>query len=151
MKSRIDSEVTILGDRYATITAKIAAAARLWSLIEECQTAVEPFKAEVRDLAQKQNQPTVTLDGDGLSQCKVVFQRPSLVVKPGLTVEDERAALGDLFGVIFEVKLTLKNVDPAFIADFPKPVRDHISSVTTLVVNTPRVSLKSMPNVTDVG
>lgn len=146
----ISTQTAIINDANATLAAKIAAAAELWTLIERCESALEPFKREVRDVAVKGGTGTVTFDGDGLTQCKVVVPTPSLKLNDGLTVDGERAALGDLFNAVYEVRLALRKPDPRFIATFPPAVQGHIASVTTLVENTPRVSLKSLPGVTPV-
>lgn len=146
----ITAQTAVINDPSATVPAKIEAAAALWDLIGRCEAALEPFKREVRNLATATGKPTVTLDGAGLTQCKVVVPAPSLKLNPGVTVEGERAALGELFNAVYEVKLSLRKADPAFIATFPASVQSHVSAVTTLVENTPRVSLKTLPGVTDV-
>jgi hypothetical protein len=139
-----------LNDTAAPITAKVAAAAALWALIESAQEALEPFKREVRALAVASGESVVTLDGDGLTQAKVVVPGPSLKLTPAATVEGERLALGVLFNSIYEVKLSLRKADPTFIGTFPPEVQAHLAGVTDLVPNTPRVSLKSLPGVTPV-
>lgn len=146
----ISTYANVINDNTAALTAKVAAAARLWTCIEECEAALEPFKREVRDAAVATGKPTVTLDGEGLTQCKVVVPGPSLKLTPAATVEGERAALGELFNAIYEVKLSLRKADPTFLATFPPSVQAHVSSVTTLVESTPRVSLKSLPGVSPV-
>ena len=146
----ISTQTAIINDPAATIAAKISAASTLWTLIERCETALEPFKREVRAIAVAGGTGTVLLDGEGLTQCKVVVPTPSLKLNEGLTVEGERAALGDLFSTVYEVRLALRKPDPRFIATFPPPVQQHVASVTTLVENTPRVSLKALPGVEPV-
>ena len=152
----IENETKVINDAGATLQAKIAAAAKLWTLIEECQKALEPFKREMRDLALQAgaNAPlpfTCTLDGEGLTQCKVVIPAPSLKLVDGLTVDGERAALGDLFNAVYEVRLALRKPDPKFIATFPDKVRAHVATVSTIVDNRPRVSLRSLPGVESVS
>lgn len=151
----IENETKIINDATATLAAKVAAAAKLWALIEECQKALEPFKREMREraLAQCGNAPlpfTCSLDGEGLTQCRVVIPAPSLRLLDGVTVEGERAKLGELFDAVYEVKLTLRKPDPKFIGNFPPAVREHVASVTAIVDNTPRVSLRSLPGVDPV-
>lgn len=146
----IHAQTSVINDPNAPLTAKVAAAAVLWSTIEACEAALEPFKREVRALAVATGKPVATFDGDGLSQAKVVVPGPSLKLSPAATVEGERAALGELFNAIYEVKLSLRKADPTFLATFPPAVQSHVSMVTTLVENTPRVSLKSLPGVTPV-
>jgi hypothetical protein len=146
----IENETKILNDPSTTLAQRVAAAAKLWTLIEACESALEPFKREVRDLAVAAGKPTVTIDGEGLTQCKVVVPGPSLKLTASATVDGEKAALGDLFNAIYEVKLSLRKADPAFLATFPPAIQGHIASVTTLVGNTPRVSLKSLPGVEPV-
>lgn len=146
----ISKQIATINDPSAPLAAKVAAAAELWSLIDSCEAALEPFKKEVRELALATGKPVVTFEGDGLSQCKVVVPGPSLKLSPAATLEGERAALGELFNAIYEVRLSLRKADPTFLATFPPSVQAHISTVTALVENTPRVSLKSLPGVTPV-
>jgi len=141
----------IINDTCAPFSVKVAAAAALWNVIESAGAALEPFKREVRDLAVASGKSTLTIDGDGLTQCKVVVPGPSLKLTPAATVDGEKAALGDLFNAIYEVKLSLRKADPTFLATFPPEVQAHVTGVTDLVANTPRVSLKSLPGVTPVG
>ena len=146
----ITAQTAVINDPDATLASKIAAAAALWNVIEAADAALAPFKREVRDRAVATGKITVTFEGEGLTQCKVVVPAPSLKLNPGVTVEGERAALGDLFNAVYEVRLHLRKADPAFIATLPPSVQSHVSTVTTLVENTPRVSLKTLPGVTDV-
>lgn len=146
----IAQETAVLTDPNAPLPAKIAAAAILWELIDECQKALEPFKQEVRAVALADGRTTVTLDGEGMSQCKVVVPGPSLRLQEGVTEASERAALGELFGTAYEVKLALRNTSPAFAATLPPAVQTHLATVTTLVANTPRVSLRTLPGVEQV-
>lgn len=155
MTMDIASQTAILNDARATVAAKVAAAAALWDLIEKCEGALEPFKREMRNAAVAQAvgaalPASVVTDGDGLTQCKVVIPAPSLKLNKGVTVEGERAALGELFNTVYEVELRLRKPDPRFLATFPANVQAHVATVTTLVENTPRVSLKTLPGVTDV-
>lgn len=141
---------TVINDTNAPLAAKVAAAAALWALIESAQEALEPFKGEVRALALAAGKSVLTLDGDGLTQAKVVVPGPSLKLTAAATVDGEKAALGDLFNAVYEVKLGLRKADPNFIGTFPPEVQAHLATVTDLVANTPRVSLKSLPGVTPV-
>ncbi len=150
MPPNIDQERRVINDPNAPLPAKIAAAAVLWELIELATKALEPFKNEVRAVAVATGQPVVTLNGNGMSQCKVVLPGPSLRLNDGVTEEGELTALGDLFPVIYETKLTLRNASPAFIAPFPPNIINHIATVTTLVPSTPRVSLRSLSGVEEV-
>lgn len=139
-----------LNDTSTPITAKVAAAAALWALIESAQEALEPFKREVRALAVASGESVLTLDGDGLTQAKVVVPGPSLKLTPAATVDGERHALGESFNTVYEVKLSLRNASAAVIATLPLSVQTHLAGVTSLVPATPRVSLKSLPGVTPV-
>ena len=150
MSNLIASEIQVINDSAATLAAKIAAAATLWNLIEVCEAALKPFKDEVRLVAQQDGKPSVTFNGDGMTQCKVVLPGPTLKLKDGLSVEGERNALGELFNTVYEVKIALRNASPAFIATFPHFVQAHIGSVATVVASTPRVSLKILPGVVEV-
>lgn len=150
MSNLIASEIQVINDSAATLAAKIAAAATLWNLIEECEAAIKPFKDEVRLVAQQEGKPSVTFNGDGMTQCKVVLPGPTIKLKDGLSVEGERQALGELFNAVYEVKLSLRNASAAFIATLPLSVQTHLGYVATLVNSTPRVSLKSLPGVVEV-
>ena len=150
MSNLIASEIQVINDSAATLAAKIAAAATLWNLIEVCEAALKPFKDEVRLVAQQDGKPSVTFNGDGMTQCKVVLPGPTLKLKDGLSVEGERNALGELFNTVYEVKIALRNASPAFIATFPHFVQAHIGAVATVVASTPRVSLKILPGVVEV-
>jgi hypothetical protein len=146
----IAQETAVLNDPNASLPAKIAAAAILWELIEECHRTLEPFKRDVRAVAVADGRPTVTLDGEGMSQCKVVVPGPSLRLREGVTEAEERLALGELFGAVYEVKLVLRSTSPAVVANLPVSAQAHLATVTDLVPNTPRVSLKALPGVTPV-
>lgn len=143
----IRAHTALINDPAAPLASKVAAASALWNAIEACQEALEPFKREVRALAVASGKSTVTFDGDGLTQAKVVVPGPSLKLTPAATVDGEKAALGDLFDAIYEVKLSLRKADPTFLACFPPAVQAHVASVADLVPSTPRVSLKSLPGV----
>lgn len=146
----IAAEAKIINDPSTTMAEKVQAAAKIWQLAEDCQTALEPFKAEARRVAQAEGKPIVTIDGEGLTQCKVVFQTPTLKLKDGLDIEAEKRALGAHFGAVYEVKLALRKGNPSYLATFPQPVQAHVASVTTMVENTPRVSLKILSGVEEM-
>lgn len=150
MPPNIDQQRRVINDPNAPLSSKIAAAAELWELIDSATKALEPFKNEVRAVALATGQPVVTLNGIGMSQCKVVLPGPTLRLNDGVTAYDELTALGDMFPVIYETKLMLRNASPAFIASFPPDITTHIASVTTLVPSTPRVSLRSLSGVEEI-
>lgn len=150
MPPNIDHERRIINDPNAPLPAKIAAAAVLWELIDSASKALEPFKTEVRAVALVSRAPVVTLNGDGMSQCKVVFPGPTLKLNDGVTEEGERAVLGELFPALYEVRLQLRNNNPDFVASFPPNVSKHIATVTTLIPSTPRVSLRSLSGVEEI-
>jgi hypothetical protein len=151
MSNLIASEIQVINNPAATLAAKIAAAATLWNLIEQCESALKPFKDEVRVVAQQDGRSSVTLNGDGMTQCKVVLPGPTVKLKDGLSVEGERGALGELFHTVYDVKLSLRNTSPTFIATLPHFVQAHLGSVATVIASTPRVSLKILPGVTDIA
>ena len=129
MNIDIASQTAILNDANATVTAKVAAAAALWDLIEKCESALEPFKRDMRNAALAQYTgatlpANVVTDGDGLTQCKVVIPAPSLKLNKGVTIEGEQKALGDLFNTVYEVELKLRKPDPRFLATFPPNVQE---------------------------
>lgn len=147
----IAHEVAIINDPFVPIGDKVDAAAHLWQLIVDCGEALDSFKTSVRKIALASGQASLTINGNGLSQCKVNIPKPSLGLKDGLIPEDERIALGDLFNTIYEVKLQLRKSDPTFLDTFPQSAQAHMAGVTTLVNNIPRVSLKTLPNVDEIG
>jgi hypothetical protein len=130
--SIIAYEVAIINDPNASIGDKVDAAAKLWQLIVAS------------------GQTSITINGNGLSQCKVTVPKPFLKLEDGLTVDDERTALGELFDAIYEVKLQLHKNDPTFLATFPQSVQAHMAGVTTFATNTPRVSLRTLPGVEEI-
>jgi hypothetical protein len=148
----ISHEANILRDESAPLPARVLAAAKLWNLIDACEAALKPFKESVRTLASEtaNGATTVTFEGEGLSQCKVVLPGPSIKLREGLSVEGERHALGELFNTVYEVKLSLRNASAAFIATLPLSVQTHLAGVTSLVPATPRVSLKLLEGVEQV-
>lgn len=148
--NHIALETAVLNNPNAHLPDRIAAAAALWGLIEECEAALKPFKDEVRALALAAGTTTLTLNGTGMCQCKVVVPGASLKLREGLSVEGERAALGELFGTVFEVKLALRSTSPAVAATLPPAAQAHLATVTSLVANTPRVSLKVLPGVEEL-
>ena len=150
MTPNIDEQVRTIHDPQAPTSAKIAAAAVLWNLIEQANAAMEFFKAGLRPIAVATGKPVVTLNGDGMSQCKVVLPGPTLRLNSDLTVEGERAALGDLFNTLYEVRLVLRDATAEFIGTFPPHVRQHFTTVATLVPSTPRVSLRALPGVEEI-
>ena len=148
--NHIALENAVLRNTSATLGDRIAAASALWELIEECEAALKPFKDEVRAMAVAAGNPTMTINGTGMCQCKVVVPGASLKLREGLSVEGERAALGELFGTVFEVKLALRSTSPAVAATLPPAAQAHLATVTSLVANTPRVSLKVLLGVEEV-
>lgn len=147
----ITHEANILRDESAPLPARVLAAAKLWNLIDACEAALKPFKESVRTLASETaNGTTVTFEGEGLSQCKVVLPGPSIKLREGLSVEGERDALGESFNTVYEVKLSLRNASAAFIATLPLSVQTHLAGVTSLVPATPRVSFKLLEGVEQV-
>lgn len=146
----IDRERRVINDPNAPLPTKIAAAAVLWALIDDAKDVLEAFKASVRTVAVATGQTTVTLNGDGMSQCKVVLPGPSLKLNEDFREVTSRNVLGHYFDVLFETKVQLRNGDPSFIATFPAIVTNHMATVTTLVPSTPRVSLKSLAGVEEV-
>jgi len=146
----ITAQTATINDPSAPMPAKIAAAAILWETIEQCEKVLETFKRDVRAVAVATGRPTVTLDGAGLSQCKVVVPGPSLRLREGLSVEGQRAALGELFDLVYEVKLNLRSTSPTAVATYPASVQAHLATVASLVPNTPRVSLKTLTGVEEV-
>lgn len=121
-------ETAVLSNTSATLGDRIAAAAALWELIEECEAALKPFKDEVRAMAVAAGNPTMTINGTGMCQCKVVVPGASLKLREGLSVEGERAALGELFGTVFEVKLALRSTSPAVAATLPPAAQAHLAN-----------------------
>jgi hypothetical protein len=148
----ITHEAKILRDESAPLDTRVLAAAKLWNLIDACEAALKPFMESIRTLASEtaNGATTVTFEGAGLSQCKVVLPGPSIKLREGLSVEGERNALGELFNTVYEVKLSLRNASPAFIATLPLSVQTHLAGVTALVPATPRVSLKLLEGVEQV-
>lgn len=149
MHPSIQPEVEVLRSD-APMATKIAAAARLWHLSEDIKAVLEHFKTEVRKVALETGKSVVTLDGEGLSQVKVIVPGPSLRLMDGLTVQGERDALGEWFNAVYEVKLNLRSANPAAVATFSPSVRSHMAEVTTLVENPPRVSLRHLQGVEEV-
>jgi hypothetical protein len=150
MPPNIDPERRVINDPNAPISDKIAAAAVLWELIDAATKALEPFKAEVRAVAVSSGQPVVTLNGTGMSQCKVVVPGPTLRLTEEFSVDGARRATGSFFDNIFDTKVTLRNPDPSYIATFPANVTVYVTNVTTLVPSTPRVSLRSLSGVEEI-
>lgn len=148
--NHIALETAVLNNPNAALPDRIAAAAALWGLIEECEGALKPFKDEVRAMALAAGTTTLTLNGTGMCQCKVVVPGASLKLREGLSVEGERASLGELFGTVFEVKLALRSTSPAVAATLPPAAQAHLATVTSLVANTPRVSLKVLTGVEEL-
>jgi hypothetical protein len=146
----ITAQTATINDPSAPMPAKIAAAAILWETIEQCEKVLETFKRDVRAVAVATGRPTVTLDGEGMSQCKVIVPGPSLRLREGTTEAGEREALGELFGTVYEVKLCLRSTSPMALSHLPPAVQAHLATVTDLVANTPRVSLKVLPGVEEV-
>lgn len=140
----------IVNDPNASLPDKVAAAAKLWALVEECQTVLESFKIIARAHAVSTGESKVTINGNGMSQCQVIVPTPSLKLRDGLKIDDEKAALGELFDTIFEVKLALRNASPLFLGTFPQHVQNHVAKRTTIINNPPRVSFKVLSNVDEV-
>jgi hypothetical protein len=156
--TNIDRELRVLTDPKSPTGAKIAAAATLWHIIEVATKALEPFKAEIRDIAAKdpslphgKGTPSVTINGDGMAQVKVVFPGEHLKLLEGLQYATEREALKEYFDPLYKVRLELRNTSPNYLQGFPLDVRTHMAKVTAIVQQTPRVSLKSLQGVEEVG
>jgi hypothetical protein len=146
----ITGQTAILTNPDAPVAAKIAAAAALWDAIERAEEALKPFKDTMRTLAVAEGKPSVTFNGEGLSQCKVVVPGPSLRLNDGITVEAARADLGPLFDLVYEVKLNLRSQSPAVVSTYPAAAQVHLATVTSIVPSTPRVSLKVLPGVEEI-
>jgi hypothetical protein len=146
----IEAYAAVIHDPNAPLADKVDAAAALWSMSLQCQDALEDFKQVIRTYAISENKPLVVVNGNGLSQCRVVVPRPGLNLREGLTPEGERAALGDQFDALYEVRLVLRKTDPTYLAVFPPEVQAHMASVTTLTTNVPRVSIKTLPDVEEM-
>lgn len=140
----------VINDPNATIAAKIAVAAELWELINLATATLEPFKAEVRSIATPMGQPTVTLNGDGMTQCRVVLPGPTLKLNEGLDETQERLTLGEWFSPIYEVRLQLRSPNPNQFTTFPPWVGAHMATITTLTPSTPRVSLRHLLGVEEI-
>lgn len=150
MLPNIDQETRVINDPSAPLPDKIAAAAVLWDFIDRSTKVLERFKAEVRVAAAESKLPVVTLNGTGMSQCKVVFPGPTLKLNDPFDAAAARRVLGPFFDPIFETHVTLRSNDPNTITPFPPNVAVYMAGVTTLVPSTPRVSLKMLPGVEEV-
>ena len=150
MPPNIDEQQRVINDPNAPLPAKIAAAAILWDLIDRATKVLEPFKAEVRAVAVATGQPVVSLNGTGMSQCKVVLPGPTLRLTDEFNVDAARKAVGGFYDNLFDTKVQLHNPDPSYVATFPTNVVVYINNVTTLVPSTPRVSLRSLSGVEEI-
>lgn len=146
----MDNEERVISDTGSSFAAKIAAAATLWALVDRAQKAIETFKVEARKQGAPANQSVVHFNGDGMSQCKVVFPGPQVVLSPGFDEAEARKQLGPFFDVIFQTVTTLRSSDPAATAGFPPDVVRYLATITTLKPSTPRVSLATLPGVEEV-
>jgi len=147
---KIEEARSVLRDHAATLSEKIAAAAVLWALVEECKKDLDLFKEIVRPIAVKDGRTTVYLEGDGLSQCKVVISHPTLVLNPGLREVTERDALGEHFDDIYKVNLSLVQSSAEDLARYPRWVQAHMATVTSVVVHPPRVSIRHLSGVEEI-
>jgi hypothetical protein len=152
MNPIVSEAAAVIHDPNASLADKVAAAAKLWSLVEECQKVIEEFKgiARAHAMSVSAGQPKVVINGTGMSQCQVVIPSPSLKLMEGVRIEDEMAALGKFFQTVFDVRLVLKSSNPADFGTLPDPIQTHMASVTTLAHNPPRVSLKVIHGVDEV-
>ena len=145
-----DTAISIIQDDSATLEAKVEAASHLWNLIETCTRGLDQFKELIRPIAAANGKSPVTFSGHELSQCRVVLSTPQLNLVPGLTLVDQRKALGLYFDDIFDVQLRLRSSDPKSLDRLPPPIREIMSKVTTVVTNPARVSLLNPPGVINI-
>lgn len=153
MNLTVTEAVTVIRDPSADFSEKVDAAAKLWTLIENAQAALEEFKTQAREKAlatRSSDSNKVLLNGAGLSQCQVTFPPPTLKINEGVNVDAEKAALGPYFNSVYEVRLGLRKSSLDFLDGFPVTVRRHMADRTTLVNNPPRVSLKTLPGVEEM-
>lgn len=154
MDPRITPEVRVLKDPDTTLPQRIEAAARLWDLQEDIKDVLEDFKSYVRGLREVTDTdpgdtPTVTLEGNNLTRCKVTLAAPSLKLNPDTSPSDVLTHLGERhFNRVFT--LTLRTTDPDTLNSLTEHNRRYLASITTLVTNPARVSVKSVGSVIPV-
>lgn len=148
MDARIRTEVDILQSEKTTVAEKIAAAARLWELQEDIKVALEGFKGIIRELPEVRDgdpnkTPTVTIDGEDFTRCKVTLPHPTLVLNGDVKPSSEFTSLGkDVFDHVY--RLQLRTTDPRDLNSLPAPVRKHLHGQVSITQPPARVSVRNM-------
>ena len=148
--NRVASDLAVARDPHAPLEDRIAAGARLWSLIEEAERALAPLKTCLRDEARARlgNDPgSIHLEGDGMTRAVVTVPKPSYTVAKGADMPAVKQLLGAAFDALFEEVVTYKvraaTLNAGKIASLNPSARDTALSVIVQVDPTPRVAFRS--------
>jgi hypothetical protein len=146
---RVAGDLAVARDPLAPLEDRIAAGARLWSLIEEAESALAPLKASLRDEARARlgNDPgSVHIDGTGMTRVVVTVPRPTYSVAKGTDMHAVKQTLGSAFDLFFEEVTTYKVrgvPNTGKIASLNPEARNVALAAITQADPTPRVAFKS--------
>ena len=109
---RVAGDLALARDPRASLEERIAAGARLWSLIEEAEAALVPLKEDLRAEGRSRlgGAPGSThLDGTGMTRAVVTVPKPSYAVAKGTDMPALKQLIGgEVFNAIFEEVVTYK-------------------------------------------
>lgn len=148
---RVTGDLAVARDPRASLEERIAAGARLWSLIEEAEAALAPLKEDLRAEGRSRlgGVPGSThIDGTGMTRAVVTVPKPSYAVAKGTDMAALKQLIGsDAFAALFEEVLTYKVRTTAnagsVVAGLPPPASSAALAAIAQVDPTPRVAFKS--------
>ena len=146
----VAGDLAVARDPRAPLEARIAAGARLWSLINEAEAALAPLKQSLREEARARlgNDPgSIHLDGTGMTRAVVTVPKASFAVAKGTDMPALKQLIGgEAFNALFEEVTTYKvRGVPASgkIASLSPQGASAALSAIVQVDPTPRVAFKS--------
>ena len=146
----VTGDLAIARDPRAPLEARIAAGARLWSLINEAEEALAPLKQSLREEARARlgNDPgSIHLDGTGMTRAVVTVPKASFTVAKGTDMPALKQLIGsETFSALFEEVTTYKVKGVPNTGKIAHLDSRGVSAALSAIVQvdpTPRVAFKS--------
>lgn len=110
--NRVAHDLSVARDPRAPLEERIAAGARLWSLINEAEEALAPLKQSLREEARARlgNDPgSIHLEGEGMTRAVVTVPKTAYAVAKGTDMPALKQLIGnEVFSALFEEITTYK-------------------------------------------
>jgi hypothetical protein len=148
-RERVAHDLQVVRDPSAPLEARIAAGARLWSLIDEAERSLAPLKETLRaeGRARLGNSPgSEVIEGEGMTRALVTVPKTAYQVAKGTDMSAVRAELGEqAFALLFEEIVTYKvrASNLMKVASLHPTQTQTALSVIAQVEPTPRVAFRS--------